>query len=120
MSRVEIYDTALKRLLASRQGPVGRIVEQKAEAIFQAAQTNIAATFEPRTGDLQASLKKVPIEDEDGFHMAVGADAQHRGFPYARALETGVNPLTGEDMVFKEDKAYMVPAVVAAGFRQRS
>lgn len=119
MSHVVIYDDALKRVLTSRRGPVGNILMQKASVILGHARTNIQTRLVSRTGDLEAALRRVPIEDSSGFHVAVGTDAHHRGFPYARALETGINPQTGEPMAFQEDKSFMVPAVIAAGFRPR-
>lgn len=125
MSRVVIHDAVLRRLLRSRQGPVGKIVDKKAKAIEGFARTNIHTKLVSRTGDLEAALRRIPIEDSAGYHVAVGSDAQHGAerpsgeFPYARALETGINPFTGESMGFKEDKSFMVPAVRQAGFRLR-
>jgi hypothetical protein len=119
MSSVVIYERALNRLLYSRTGTVGRIIDQKADAIFKNAELNIQETFESRTGDLEGGLRKIPKESRTGYHVVVGSGATHRGFPYARALETGINPLTGAAMNFKEDKAFMVPAVKRAGFRLR-
>ena len=121
MSYVVIYERALNRLLYSRTGPVGKIIDKKADAIFKNAELNIQEKFESRSGDLEGGLRKIPRESRAGlgYHVVVGSGATHRGFPYARALETGINPITGADMNFKEDKAFMVPAVRRAGFRLR-
>lgn len=121
MSRVVINEAGVRHLFSNPRGPVARLIDQHAEEIFQQARVNILVGFDERTGDLDASLHKVHFTGPDGFyHVAVGADAEHRGFPYAKALETGINPFTGADMAFKEDKAYMVPAVQQAGFRRRA
>lgn len=125
MSRVVIHNAALKRFLTSREGPVGRHVQKKADQIQAAAAANIAENLDERSGDLAASLKQIPFDRDGVPHIAVGADAQHGherpsgAFPYARALETGINPLTGASMKFYSDFSYMVPAVIAAGFRPR-
>lgn len=126
MSRVVILEAGMRRMLSDPRGPVGRIIEEKAELIFQHARANIQSTFDSRTGDLEGSLKKVRFTREDGFHIAVGADAHHRGFPYARALELGQDPIGGGPLLAGNnqqtpvtDKAYMVPAVRQAGFRER-
>jgi len=97
---------------------VGKIIDAKAEMIRAAALTNIQTKTSARSGDLEGSLRKIPIQG-DVYHVAVGSDATHRGFPYARALETGINPLTGAPMNFHENKSFMVPAVRSAGFRLR-
>lgn len=120
MSRVVIYDAALNRLLKSSTGPVARIIDGKAERIFQGARAQISQKYDSRTGDLEAGLRKIPRDTDQGYSVAVGSDATHRGFPYARALETGINPWTGEPMNIDSSKiGFMVPAVRAAGFRQR-
>lgn len=121
MSRVFIREAGVRKFFSDPHGPVATIINKHAEEIYQQARVNIMVTLDPRTGDLEASLRKIPFIGADGFyHVAVGADAQHRGFPYARALETGINPFTGEPMNFHESKAYMVPAVKAVGFSPRS
>lgn len=121
MSHVVINTAALNRLLKGPTGPVAKVINQKAESIFQHARSNIQSKIDSRTGDLEASLRKIPVNDPDGYRVVVGADATHRGFPYALALETGINPLTGAEMNFTDfAPGYMVPAVRQAGFRQRS
>lgn len=125
MNRVVLYERGIKRLF-TRQGSVGRIIDQKATLIENNARTIIQTKLVSRTGDLEAHLRKIPIDSPDGYHVAVGSDAQHRGFPYARALELGIDPTTGGPLlagrnhnVPVEDKAFMVPAVKASGFRLR-
>lgn len=129
MSHVVLYERGIKRLF-SKQGAVGRIIDTKADAIYRNAALIIQEKFASRTGDLEASLHKVPIDNPQGYHVAVGADAHHRGFPYARALELGIDPIGGGPLlggntkgqgpsVPIEDKAYMVPAVKRSGFRLR-
>ena len=126
MSRVVLYEAGLNRLLRSPNGPVARHIDKKAAQIKQQAFGNISTRTRFRTGDLLGSLKSIPFEGPDGHHVAVGADAHHThgqsgAFPYARALETGINPLTGERMHYRRGPfAYMVPAVLQSGFRQRS
>jgi hypothetical protein len=119
MSRVVLNNQGIRRLFSNPQGPVARIVNARADRILSNAERNINMNMDSRTGDLLGSLRKIPIAAEV-YHVVVGADAQHRRFPYALALETGKNPLTGEDMKFNYDYAYMVPAVRQSGFRQRS
>jgi hypothetical protein len=131
MSYVVLNERGIKRLF-TRQGAVGRIIDQKAKLIEDNARTIIQSKFVSRTGDLEAGLKKVPLDSPEGYHVAVGSDAQHRGFPYARALELGINPITGGPLlggntrgpdgpqVLVEDKAFMVPAVLKSGFRRRA
>lgn len=119
MSRVVIHHAALKHFLTSREGPVGRHVKKKANHIEREAEGIISAMFEVRTGDLADSLKQIPFDRDGVPHIAVGTNAVHRGYPYARALETGINPWDGGEASHGKH-AYMVPAVIAAGFRQRS
>ena len=122
MSRVVIYDKGIRNLFFNSRGPVAKIIDHKARLIERNAHANIQRKFDSRTGDLLASLRKVPKTDlTAGYSVAVGADAQHRGFNYARALETGKNPDTGADMRFTNvEPGYMIPAVRSAGFRQRA
>lgn len=121
MSRVVLNNAGINHLLHSPTGPVAGIINRKAELIFQHAGANLRSKTSSRTGDLEASLRKIPRADPGGYHVVVGADATHRGFPYARALETGINPFTGEPMNFTEfSPGYMVPAVRQAGFRPRT
>lgn len=119
MSHTVIYGRAMHRFLTKRGGPVAKIIDEKAEKIRAAAETNIKTKTEARTGDLEGSLRKIPRDGPGGYHVVVGADATHREFPYAKALETGINPLTGAPMKFGNTKAFMVPAVRTAGFRLR-
>ena len=124
MSYAVLYESGIQQLLHSPTGPVTRIINEKAERIRQHADARIGHIPAERSGDLRASLRKVPFQGSEGYHVAVGADSHHSHgksgpFPYARALETGINPLTGGPMHFTRDFAYMVPAVRDAGFRQR-
>ena len=125
MSYVVLNDAGLFNLLKSNTGGVAKFIDRKAEQIYQNAHARIGHIPAERSGDLRASLRKVPLSDSDGYHVAVGTDAHHSHgrsgpFPYARALETGINPLTGAAMHFTKDFAYMVPAVRMSGFRRRS
>lgn len=119
MSRVVIHEAAMKRFLQTREGPVGRFVQKKAGEIHSGAIANIEANLDERTGDLLTSLRQIPFDRDDVPHIAVGADAVHRRYPYARALETGINPWDGSAASHGKH-AYMVPAVIAAGFIPRS
>lgn len=120
MSRVVIYDAGIRALFSNPLGPVAKIVHRFADRIEENARLNIRRTFDSRSGDLEESLHQVPIETQV-FHIAVGANATHRGFPYALALETGINPLTGGpmDRLNQGSYPYLVPAVRQSGFRQR-
>lgn len=130
MSRVVLNERGIKHLFSGK-GAVGRIIDKKADLIYNNAKAVIQEKLVSRTGDLEAALRKVPRELPDGYHVAVGSDAQHRGFPYARALELGIDPTTGGPLlagntrgvdgpqVPVEDKAFMVPAVRKSGFRLR-
>lgn len=130
MSYVVLYERGIKRLF-TRQGPVGRIIDQKASLIEGNARNIIQTKLVSRTGDLEAALRKIPKDSPDGYHVVVGSDAQHRGFPYARALELGIDPFTGDPLrggntrqeggpqVEVGDKSFMVPAVRKSGFRLR-
>lgn len=121
MSYVKLNNAGINAMFRNPRGPVAQRLHARADRIEAAARGNINKNMDSRTGDLLASLRKVPFQGVDGFfHIAVGADAVHRGFPYAKALETGINPLTGADMKFNFDYAYMVPAVTQAGFRRRT
>lgn len=120
MSRVFIREAGIRRFFSDPNSPVAKIIDRYAQEIKLQALANIMVTFNPRSGDLEGALRTVPFIGRDGFyHVAVGTDATHRNFPYARALETGINPLTGEPMSFGA-KPYMVPAVEAVGFSRRS
>lgn len=120
MSRVVINNSGIQALFANPRGPVAKIINQKADLILRLGRQIASDKFESRSGDLDASFKRRELLDPAGYHVAVGADAQHRGFAYARALETGINPATGAPMNFKHvEPGFMVPAVQAAGFRRR-
>ena len=130
MSRVVLNEAGIRHLFSSK-GAVGRIIDRKAALIESNARQIIQEKFVSRTGDLEAHLRKIPADLPDGYHVRVGSDAQHRGFPYARALELGIDPTTGGPLlggntrgtegpnVPIEDKAFMVPAVRKSGFRLR-
>lgn len=125
MSRVVLNEAGLNALLKSPTGPVSRFVQKKASQIHSHAFTNISTLTVKRTGDLLGSLRMIAFEGADGHHIAVGADAIHSHgksgpFPYARALETGIDPLSGAPMHYVNGPfAYMVPAVLQSGFRPR-
>lgn len=120
MSRVVIYDAGIQALFVNPRGPVAKILNEKADTILELGRNIAAEKFESRSGDLEASFRKIEINDPGGYHIAVGNNAQHRGFAYARALETGINPVDERPMNFKNvEPGYMVPAVRAAGFRRR-
>ncbi len=121
MSYVRINDVGIARLFTDTRGPVARHVDLRADRILENARLNIARKIDSRTGDLAASLKRSPVFSTRGGRMmaVVGADAKHRGFNYARALETGINPDTGAPMKFSGEFSYLVPAVRQSGFRQR-
>lgn len=127
MSRVVLNESGLNRLLLSPQGPVGRFVQRKATQIHSHAFTNINEKIDKRTGDLLGSLRMIAFDDQFGHHVAVGADAIHSHgksgpFPYAKALETGHDPLTGQSMGYRFGPttfSYMIPAVEQSGFRRR-
>jgi len=118
MSRVVLNERGIKHLFSGK-GAVGRIIDGKARLIHDHAKSNIQTRLVARSGDLEANLRMIKIDSADGYHVVVGTDAKHRGFAYARALETGINPETGEEMGFHESKAFMVPAVIQSGFRLR-
>lgn len=128
MSRVVLNESGLNHLLKAPQGPVAQFLRKKAAQIHGHAFTNISTLTVRRTGDLLGSLKMVEFDNQDGHHIAVGADAIHTHgksgpFPYARALETGFDPRTGASMGYKRGHlsfAYMIPAVKQSGFRQRA
>ena len=127
MSGVVIYDAALNRLLKGLNGPVARVVDSRADRILAAAGARIGTRPEERSGDLRQSLRKTALhQGPDGeVHVHVGADSHHTHgksgpFPYALALETGVDPLSGRPMNYTKDFAYMRPAVRDAGFRPRT
>lgn len=121
MSHVVIYDSGIAQMFKNPRGPVAKIINQKADTILRLGKQIAEQKFESRTGDLFASFKKVPLEGPDGYHVAVGNDAQHRGFAYARALETGEDQF-GQPIKRGEGKlgGYMVPAVEQAGFTRRA
>jgi len=123
MSHVVLNERGIRHLF-SRKGAVGRIIDNKAALIHDNALSNIQSKLQRRTGDLIEGLKKVPLEDATGYHVAVGTHSEHTHgpsgpFPYARALETGIDPLTGAPMNYHFDFAFMVPAVRQSGFRLR-
>ncbi len=129
MSSVTLNERGIRKLF-SREGAVGRMIDEKANLIEDNARNIIHTKLVSRSGDLEAQLRKVPRDLPDGYHVAVGSDAQHRGFPYARALELGIDPIGGGPLrggntrggspgVEVGDKAFMVPAVRASGFRLR-
>ena len=126
MSHTELYESGLNRLLINPTGPVSKYIDRKAGEIKNLAFANIQALTVKRTGDLLGSMKTIPFDTAEGHHVAVGADAIHDHgksgpFPYARALETGIDPLSGKPMHYVNGPfAYMVPAVKQAGFKPRS
>lgn len=123
MSRVVLNERGIKHLF-SRKGAVGRIIDQKANLIEEHAKSNIQTKITRRTGDLIDGMKKVEFDSPAGYHVVVGTHSEHTHgpsgpFPYARALETGIDPLSGAPMNYHHDFSFMVPAVRQAGFRLR-
>lgn len=119
MSRTVLYEKGIQHLFSSPRGPVAKIIRGKADLIESNARKIIQSKYVSRTGDLEGRLRQVPISDPLLFRIAVGTDAQHRGFNYARALETGQTD-TGVELRVGEDKiGFMKPAVQASGFVSR-
>lgn len=120
MSRVILYEKGIRHLFANPRGPVAKIIHAKADRIESNARAIITSKYEARTGDLEGGLKQVDIPDPRGFRIAVGSGAQHRGFNYARALETGQTEGGVELRISPAKVGFMVPAVQQSGFRRRS
>lgn len=120
MSYVVLREKGIRALFANPNGPVAKIIKGKADRIEANARAQIAAKYEERTGDLIGSMKQVPILDPRGYRIAVGADAKHRNFNYARALELGQTDGGVELKISPAKVGYMKPAVLQSGFRRRS
>jgi hypothetical protein len=77
---VTLNQAALARLLESEDGAVGREVRERAEAVERVARQNASGVWlNIQTGDLLAGLAVRPWT---GNSLAVGSDAEHRGFRY--------------------------------------
>lgn len=128
MSRVVLYESGIKKFFGDPAGPVAGIINKKADEILRLGEAIARSKFESRTGDLFSSFKKVPFVEPDGYHVAVGNNARHRGFSYARALETGADE-NGRPITIGTTRrgrstgktiGYMIPAVEQAGFVRRA
>ena len=119
MSYVRLNERGITKLFSNPRGPVAMIIDHKARLIERNAREVIGRKYESRTGDLVEALRIVPINDPSLYRVAVGTDAQHRGFAYARALETGQTRDGVEMKVAPAKVGFMKPAVQASGFIPR-
>lgn len=114
MTRVVFHEGAMRRYFRSEEGPVGRYLAQKAINI-----NNRAFQHAPyRDGDLQQHLRFVGMfEDAISLYAIVGTDATSpRGdYPYPVALETGIDPWTGEQVPY-DRQPFLEPALIEEGF----
>lgn len=115
MTRVVFHEGAMRHFFRSEEGPVGRYLARKAANV-----TTRAHEIAPyRDGALDRHLRFVGMfEDERGLYAVVGTDAvSPRGdYPYPVALETGINPWTGEDAGYSQDFSFLEPALLEEGF----
>ncbi len=72
-------------------GTLSRHVEHLAEQVVQQARVNASGRPGPRirTGDMFRAVDKQPSADVPGA-WEVGSNADHRGYQYPSALETGL------------------------------
>jgi hypothetical protein len=128
MSRVVINEPGMRKFFSDPHGPVAKIINERADEILRLGEQIARSKFERRSGDLFGSFRKIPFVAPDGYHVAVGNNARHRGFSYARALETGADesgrPIsigtTRRGRSTGKTIGYMVPAVEQAGFVRRA
>lgn len=89
---VTMNESALKALLRTPEGPVGRYIERKAISVLQLALVNASDRPGPRirTGDLLRNTRYVGIRIDGGeMNAVVASSAVHRGFNYPQAQELG-------------------------------
>jgi hypothetical protein len=126
--RLVFNESGMKRFFGDPAGPVAAHINKKAAQILTLGEQIAREKFQERSGLLFSSFRSVPFVDAEGYHVAVGNDAQHRGFSYARALETGFDEF-GRPISIGTTKTgastgktvgYMIPAVERAGFVRRA
>jgi hypothetical protein len=84
---VKINEQALRTLLDSREGPVGRLVEQKAQEITAAAQRNAAVIMHRHPGVVSAidyemtsgPAARIGVRDEGEISRYLAAKALREG-----------------------------------------
>ena len=94
MTRVVMYDDAIRRLFYDPLGPVGQKLTRHARNIEEKAKAKAPS----RDGDLRDSIETRALQvggvPEPGWeatmHVDVGTSITKRGFPYGRAQELGV------------------------------
>lgn len=111
---VIVHNAAIRRFFRSEEGPVGRWLARKASDVNDSAHNH--APF--RDGALIAHLRFAGIfQDAEGMYAVVGTDATspRQDFPYPVALETGINPWTGEYIGYGP-YPFLEPALIDNGF----
>lgn len=114
-ARVVFHEAAMRRFFRSEEGPVGRFLARKAGAVTDRAFAH--SSGHRRSGDLQSHLRFVGMfENEKGLYAVVGTDAvsPRLDYPYPVALETGIDPWTGEDAGYRYP--FLEPALIEEGF----
>lgn len=115
MTRVVFHEAAIRHYFRSEEGPVGRYLARKAVSVEQKARAH--AEGHQRSGDLLLHMRFVGMfENDRGLYAVVGTDATspRQGYPYPVALETGINPWTGEDAGYRYP--FLEPALEEEGF----
>ena len=90
MATVVVNEAAVRLLLDSPAGPVGRDLLRRAENIENAAKENARAFFYQRTGNLVQSIEKDVGVDAIGLRAIIGCNKNIA--PYAGYLEQGTQP----------------------------
>ena len=111
-----LLEAGLRVVLDLPTGPTGRYVTDKAEDVAEQARQNVRAQFRTRTGNLERSIGKYPLELADGLSFEVGTE----GAPYGLVLEQGAEP---HEIVAR--RAHVLESAIdnpdpLAGFRERS
>lgn len=80
---VVMNEVALRFLLESPSGPVGRDLRRRSEQVAaQAGQNASGEIIGIETGDLYSGIRFEIRETADGLEGVIGTDAEHRGFNY--------------------------------------
>jgi hypothetical protein len=83
-TKVLVSDAGIEILLGSANGPVGRLLRKKTQAVVDRARANVQGPFlNVRTGDLLRGIGARFEETPGGRHLVrIGSDAVHNNFAY--------------------------------------
>lgn len=80
---VVLNEPAIRLLLESEAGPVGRDLRRRAEQVTALASTNASGDLIGiQSGDLHSGIRYEVRQGSGGLEAVIRTDAEHRGFAY--------------------------------------